>query len=76
MITGIVNTTVKVFDQPTSASTQVATLLKGNTIPRHSKGNSQLGCLVAGRLGCVFYSQPIPRTGHNRDDYRDSKDNA
>jgi hypothetical protein len=46
MITGICNTTVKVFDQPTSASSQVATLLKGNTITASSNSGTWLRLLT------------------------------
>jgi hypothetical protein len=46
MITGLVNTTVKVFDQPSSASTQVATLYKGNTITASSNSGTWLRLLT------------------------------
>jgi hypothetical protein len=46
MINGTVNTTVKVFDQPSSASTQVATLYKGNTITASSNTGTWLRLLT------------------------------
>jgi hypothetical protein len=60
-ITGTVNTTVKVFDQPSSASTQVATLLKGNTITASSNTGTWLRLLT--RNGAYIWGYANSRVG-------------
>jgi hypothetical protein len=60
-ITGICNTTVKVFDQPSSASTQVATLLKGNTITASSNTGTWLRLLT--RNGAYIWGYANSRVG-------------
>jgi hypothetical protein len=60
-ITGIVLTTVKVFDQATSSSTQVATLYKGNTITASSNTGTWLRLLT--RNGAYISGYANSRVG-------------
>jgi hypothetical protein len=60
-IIGTVLTTVKVFDQPSSASTQVATLLKGNTITASSNTGTWLRLLT--RNGAYISGYANSRVG-------------
>jgi hypothetical protein len=60
-IVGTVLTTVKVFDQPSSASTQVATLLKGNTITASSNTGTWLRLLT--RNGAYISGYANSRVG-------------
>jgi hypothetical protein len=60
-ITGICNATVKVFDQPSSSSTQVATLLKGNTITASSNTGTWLRLLT--RNGAYIWGYANSRVG-------------
>jgi hypothetical protein len=56
MITGTVNTTVKLFSQPTGTSTQVGTLLKGNRITADSSTGTWLHIITVNDLPKVGYS--------------------
>jgi hypothetical protein len=60
-ITGICNTTVKVFDQATSASTQTGTLYKGNTITASSNTGTWLRLLT--RNGAYISGYANSRVG-------------
>ena len=61
MITGTVNTTVKVFDQPSSAGNQLATLYKGNTITASSNSGTWLRLLT--RNGAYITGYANSRVG-------------
>jgi hypothetical protein len=55
-ITGVVNTTVKVFDQPSSAATQTGTLYKGNTITASSNSGTWLRLLTRNGVYIAGYA--------------------